>query len=57
MTECKPTICQSCGQPYVRDTGPMICVCTEYLRKPPSPPSFIERNGLLIPNTFEDAVG
>lgn len=42
--------CVQCGQPYDRDGGPMIPVCSECLNKPAPSPAFVEKNGLLIPN-------
>lgn len=42
--------CLDCGKEYHRDSGPMVCVCTECLQKPSPPESFIKQNGLFVPN-------
>lgn len=42
--------CLDCGKEYHRDSGPMICVCTECLQKPSPPPAWVERNGLMVPS-------
>lgn len=46
-----PKKCGICGEIYDASTGgPMILKCGECFNKPAPPPSYIEKNGLLVPN-------
>jgi hypothetical protein len=45
-----PRKCIDCGKDFDRSSGPMICMCTECLRKPPPPDPHIQVNGIWVPN-------
>lgn len=46
----KTRICDVCGEPFDREFGPMIVVCTPCLNKPAPPDAFVEQRGLFVPN-------